>query len=120
MPDAALGGHEVLFDPGQVELSRGAESRLRHLAREVRERDDVEILVRGHSDEVEQDGFELSEARARVVRAFLAEQGVSPRRIAWVGFGAALPVASNETAVGRQRNRRVEVVLREPQPGPYS
>lgn len=109
-----FGVQEVLFDPGSAKLSRGAESRLRYLAQEVRERDDVEILVRGHSDGSERNGFDLSEKRARVARAFLAEQGVPPRRIAWVGFGDAQPVASNETAVGRQRNRRVEVVLRAP------
>ena len=47
------------------------------------------------------------------MRAFLTEEGVAPRRIAWVGFGDAQPVASIRTAEGRQRNRRVEVVLRE-------
>jgi OOP family OmpA-OmpF porin len=118
--EPALGVPEVLFDPGSATLTRGAEARLRYLARQVRERDDVEILLRGHSDERERDGFDLSEARARAVRAFLTEEGVAVRRIAWVGFGDAQPVASNETAAGRQRNRRVEIVLRAPDPGPYS
>lgn len=111
---------EVLFDPGSSTLSTGAEARLRHLARQVRDRDDVELLLRGHSDDLERGGFELSEARARAVRRFLNEEGVSVRRIAWVGFGDAQPVASNETAVGRQRNRRVEVVLRAPEADPYA
>lgn len=119
-PDPALGVPEVLFDPGSATLTRGAEARLRYLARQVRDRDDVELLLRGHSDQRETDGFELSELRARAVRAFLAEEGVSVRRIAWVGLGDAQPVASNETAAGRQRNRRVEVVLRAPDRDPYS
>ncbi|MGH0030033.1 MAG: OmpA family protein [Myxococcota bacterium] len=113
---------EVLFDPGSATLTRGAQARLRLLARAVRDYEGpIEVLLRGHSDEIEQGGFDLSEARARAVRAFLAEEGVSVRRISWVGFGSAQPVASNDTAVGRQRNRRVEIVLREPDPGlePY-
>jgi OOP family OmpA-OmpF porin len=116
----AYAAPEVLFDPGSATLSRGAEARLRDLAQRLRGRGDVEVLLRGHSDELERDGFELSEARARAVRAFLTEQGLSVRRIAWVGFGDAQPIASNETAVGRQRNRRVEIVLREPDVDPYS
>lgn len=107
---------DVLFDPDSAALSRGAKSRLRWLADRVREDSDVELLLRGHSDGVEGDAerFELSEQRARAVRAYLKREGVPARRIAWVGFGSAQPVASNGTPEGRQRNRRVEIVLREP------
>ena len=111
---------EVLFDPGSAELSRGAKSRLRRIVDWVRRDADVELLLLGHSDGSGEEGFALSEQRARSVRAYLAEEGVAPRRIAWVGFGDAQPVASARTAEGRQRNRRVEIVLRERDAGPYS
>ena len=107
---------DVLFDPDSAALSRGAKSRLRWLADRLREDSDVELLLRGHSDALEGDAkrFELSEQRARSVRAYLKEEGLPARRIAWVGFGSAQPVASNRTPEGRQRNRRVEIVMREP------
>jgi outer membrane protein OmpA-like peptidoglycan-associated protein len=53
----------------------------------------------------------LSERRANAVRAFLVQQGVSPANITASGLGKAQPVASNDTAAGRQRNRRVEMVV---------
>ncbi len=117
-PDATIGlaPPDVLFDAGSAELSRGAKSHLRRVADRVRADDDIELLLRGHTDASGEEAFALSELRARNVRAFLTEEGVSARRIAWVGFGDAQPVASIRTAEGRQRNRRVEVVLRERDP----
>jgi len=115
-PDAVAIGRappDVLFDAGSVELSPGAKSGLRRVADRLRADDDLELLLRGHTDGSGQESFDLSELRARKVRALLALEGVPLRRIAWVGFGDAQPVASAGTAEGRQRNRRVEVVLRE-------
>jgi len=54
---------------------------------------------------------QLSERRADSVRDFLAEQGVAGSSISARGFGKSQPVASNDTAEGRQRNRRVELVV---------
>ena len=53
----------------------------------------------------------LSERRAEAVRNVLAGQGIDPRRLMIRGYGVEYPVASNETAEGRQRNRRVEVII---------
>jgi outer membrane protein OmpA-like peptidoglycan-associated protein len=117
-PDTTIGlaPPDVLFDPGSAELTPGAKSHLRRVADRVRADDDLELLLRGHTDASGEESFALSELRARNVRAFLTEEGVARRRIAWVGFGDAQPVASIRTAAGRQRNRRVEVVLRERDP----
>jgi outer membrane protein OmpA-like peptidoglycan-associated protein len=106
---------DVLFDPGSTAISKGAQSRLQRLADSVRERTDLEVLLRGHSDvsASEKDAFAISEKRAQEVRSFLAEEGVPWRRMRIVGLGAARPVATNESASGRQRNRRVEIVVRE-------
>lgn len=111
---------DVLFDAGSSQLSPGARSHLRRVADRVRERSDLELLLRGHTDGSGAEDFDLSEQRARSVRSFLAAEGVPPRRIAWVGFGDAQPVASTRSPEGRQRNRRVEIVLREHEDAPYS
>jgi hypothetical protein len=71
------------------------------------------MQIEGHTDSVGSDGFNvrLSEQRADSVRDFLAEQGVSLSSITAQGFGKAEPVATNDTPEGRQRNRRVEIVV---------
>jgi outer membrane protein OmpA-like peptidoglycan-associated protein len=71
------------------------------------------MQIEGHTDSVGADDFNqrLSEQRAGTVRDFLLEQGVVPSSITAQGFGKTQPVASNDTAEGRQRNRRVEIVV---------
>jgi OmpA family len=71
------------------------------------------MQIEGHTDSVGGDAFNvhLSEQRANSVRDFLGEQGVSLSSITAQGFGKAEPVAANDTAEGRQRNRRVEIVV---------
>ncbi len=53
----------------------------------------------------------LSEQRAAAVRDYLVQQGLSMNSVTAKGFGKTQPVASNETAAGRQQNRRVELVV---------
>jgi outer membrane protein OmpA-like peptidoglycan-associated protein len=71
------------------------------------------MQIEGHTDSVGGDDFnqQLSERRADSVRDFLAEQGVPGTSITARGLGKTQPVASNDTAEGRQRNRRVELVV---------
>ena len=94
---------DVLFDPGSSVLSRGAKSRLQRFADVAKQRSDLEIVLRGHTDgsKTESDAFTLSEQRAYVVRSFLVEEGVPWQRVRIVGFGAARPVATSDTAAGR-------------------
>jgi outer membrane protein OmpA-like peptidoglycan-associated protein len=111
---------DVMFEAGSAELTRDAQVDLRWLAVELRGDADLALLLRGHSDGSGGEGFDLSDARARSVRDFLSGQGVAPRRIAWVGLGDSRPVAAADSADGRRRNRRVEIVVREREPDPYS
>lgn len=71
------------------------------------------IDVLGHTDSVGSAAFnqQLSERRAESVAAILRQQGVQPQRIATRGFGLTQPVADNATPEGRQRNRRVEIMV---------
>lgn len=71
------------------------------------------VLVEGHTDATgpEETNLALSRARAQAVRAILVQQGVEGSRIEALGMGEAEPVATNESADGRSRNRRVEIHL---------
>jgi outer membrane protein OmpA-like peptidoglycan-associated protein len=73
----------------------------------------LKLEVEGHTDSVGSDDFNqrLSEQRADAVRNYLVVQGVSSDSITGHGFGKMQPVASNDTAAGRQLNRRVELVV---------
>lgn len=71
------------------------------------------IRVEGHTDIVGTAAYNqnLSERRARSVVRALVSRGVAPERLAWAGFGFTRPIATNETALGRAKNRRVEFVI---------
>jgi outer membrane protein OmpA-like peptidoglycan-associated protein len=104
---------DVLFDTGSYTLKPGAREKLAKISGIVLAHPGLTLQIEGHTDSVGGDDFnqQLSERRADSVRDFLAEQGVVPSSITARGFGKMQPVASNDTAEGRQRNRRVELVV---------
>src|SRR5580700_8414840 len=104
---------DVLFDTGSYTLKPGAREKLAKISGIVLAHPGLSLQIEGHTDSVGGDDFnqQLSERRADSVRDFLAEEGVPPSSIAARGFGRTQPVASNDTPEGRQRNRRVELVV---------
>ena len=109
---------QVLFDSGKAELRRGAYPVLDKVAQVLNEVPDQPLGVEGHTDNVpiKHSGWEsnkaLSLARASAVVSYLVEHhGISASRITAVGYGEEKPIAPNDTARGRQRNRRVEIVI---------
>ncbi|HUE55911.1 MAG TPA: OmpA family protein [Candidatus Udaeobacter sp.] len=104
---------DVLFDTGSYTLKPGAREKLAKISGIVLAHPGLSLQIEGHTDSVGTDEFnqQLSERRADSVRDFLAEQGVPASSITARGFGKTQPVAANETAEGRQRNRRVELVV---------
>ncbi|MFU8822592.1 MAG: OmpA family protein, partial [Gammaproteobacteria bacterium] len=74
---------------------------------------DRTVLIEGHTDSVgsEESNQFLSQRRAESVRSYLVNRGVQAHRITTAGLGEGSPVASNDTATGRQQNRRVEVII---------
>src|SRR5712691_4893005 len=104
---------DVLFDTGSYTLKPGAREKLAKISGIVLAHPGLSLQIEGHTDSVGGDDFnqQLSERRADSVRDFLAEQGVPASSITARGFGKMQPVASNDTAEGRQRNRRVELVV---------
>lgn len=73
------------------------------------------LALRGHADSIGNyvANWKLSEKRAVAVKAYLVAQGVKEERIVTTPYGSTLPVADNKTPQGRQKNRRVEVKLKE-------
>ena len=104
---------DVLFDTGSSTLKTGAREKLAKISGILLAHPGLTLQVEGHTDSVGSDDFnqQLSERRADSVRDFLAEQGVPPSAMTAHGFGKTQPVATNDTAEGRQRNRRVELVV---------
>jgi outer membrane protein OmpA-like peptidoglycan-associated protein len=104
---------DVLFDTGSYTLKPGAREKLAKISGILLAHPGLTLQIEGHTDSVGSDDFnqQLSERRADSVRDFLAEQGVASSSITAKGFGKTQPVASNDTAEGRQRNRRVELVV---------
>jgi len=104
---------DVLFKSGSFELLTPARERLAKVSGIVLAYPSLHLAVEGHTDSVGTDEYnrQLSERRAEAVRDYLVQQGISADAIVASGFGKSEPVASNDTAEGRQQNRRVELVL---------
>lgn len=104
---------DVLFDTGQAALKPGAAQTMDRLAQFMRDYPERSVRIEGYTDSVgsETVNQRLSEQRADAVRSALIERGLPSERIATVGYGESLPVASNDTSGGRQLNRRVEIVV---------
>jgi outer membrane protein OmpA-like peptidoglycan-associated protein len=104
---------DVLFDTAQATLRPGAREKLAKVAGIVLAHPDLHLDIEGHTDSVGDDAYNqrLSERRAASVSEFLIKQGVQASAITSKGFGETSPVASNDTAAGRQQNRRVELVV---------
>jgi outer membrane protein OmpA-like peptidoglycan-associated protein len=109
---------DVLFEVDRSELKPGAQAELARVADFLRANPDREILIEGHADSTGTSTYnmDLSQARADAVSSVLARNGVEPSRIQTRGFGETRPIAPNETAAGRQQNRRVDIVVLNPLP----
>ncbi|GHD52020.1 Outer membrane protein OmpA [Marinobacter persicus] len=103
----------ITFDTDQSSIRPGFVDTLESVALVLEEFDKTTIQIEGHTDSTGSDSYNqlLSERRASSVRDFLLNRGIEPRRTRAVGYGERYPVASNETASGREQNRRVELTL---------
>jgi chemotaxis protein MotB len=107
----------VLFPSASAELSDAGKATLTKVGKVLQELGKRRILVAGHTDNVPIDKPEyknnwyLSSARAVSVVEFLVSTGIKPQRLAAAGYADMDPVASNKTKRGRQKNRRIELIL---------
>lgn len=110
---------DILFPSGQKRLKKGGREALVEVAQVLKEAaSDREFLVAGHTDNVPvgrrsrfRSNWELSTARATEVVALLVEQGVPPESLAAAGYGEYDPIADNSTEEGKEKNRRLEIIL---------
>jgi outer membrane protein OmpA-like peptidoglycan-associated protein len=104
---------DVLFDFGKYTLKPAAREKLAKISGIVLAHPGLTLQIEGYTDSVGSDEVnqQLSERRADTVRDFLIEQGVAGSAVTAQGFGKANPVASNDTPDGRQKNRRVQLVV---------
>ncbi|HSY59523.1 MAG TPA: OmpA family protein, partial [Terriglobales bacterium] len=104
---------DVLFDFGKFDLKESAREALAKMTGIVIAHPGLKLAVEGYTDSIGSDTFNLtlSQNRADTVRAYLVNQGLDPNTITATGYGKSNPVASNDTAEGRQQNRRVEIII---------
>lgn len=104
---------DVLFDTDKATLRPLAREKLAKVAGIVSGHPSLRLDVEGHTDSVGTDEYnqKLSERRGEAVREYLTGAGMAATSVSSKGFGEAMPVASNDTAQGRQQNRRVELVI---------
>ena len=102
---------DVLFDFDKAVLKNEGKSKLDDLATKVKAINLEVVIAIGHTDSIGSDAYnqKLSVRRSESVKAYLVSKGVEPNRIYTEGKGEKQPVASNKTADGRQKNRRVEI-----------
>jgi len=104
---------DVLFDTAKFSLRPEAREKLAKVAGIVSGHPGLRLDVEGHTDNVGGDDYnqQLSEQRGSAVRDYLTQQGMPQTSVTTKGLGKTQPVASNDTAAGRQQNRRVELVI---------
>jgi outer membrane protein OmpA-like peptidoglycan-associated protein len=104
----------ITFETGRSTIKDESHAVLNQVALQILQHPDVrKVRVEGHTDSIgnEDDNLYLSQDRADSVRRYLISRGVSKDRVVATGFGETRPIATNDTAAGRARNRRVEFVI---------
>jgi outer membrane protein OmpA-like peptidoglycan-associated protein len=104
---------DVLFDSAKFTLRPAAREKLAKISGIVLAYPTLALSIEGNTDSVGGDAYnqQLSENRAGSVRDYLATEGIPAASMTAHGFGKSQPVASNDTAAGRQQNRRVELIV---------
>ena len=104
---------DLLFDVGKSTLKPGAITDIDEIATFMLKHPDRSVVIEGHTDDTgdEDSNRELSLSRANAIGGALEARGVDFARIETSGLGEEVPVAANDTAVGRQLNRRVEIIF---------
>jgi outer membrane protein OmpA-like peptidoglycan-associated protein len=107
---------DVLFTTGRADLKAGATDNLNKLVAFLDKYPDRSIAIQGYTDSMGSEDYNqgLSERRADSVKSYLTGQGIGSTRITASGKGRSDPVADNDSAAGRQQNRRVEVIISNP------
>jgi outer membrane protein OmpA-like peptidoglycan-associated protein len=108
---------DISFDTGRADIKPDLRSVLDSFANGLRDDPTTRIRIIGHTDSTGSDAINdpLSLQRARSVKNYLADRGIADSRIEAEGRGEHEPIADNSSDAGRAKNRRVEILLREPE-----
>jgi outer membrane protein OmpA-like peptidoglycan-associated protein len=101
------------FDHDNIQIKDESLKKLKLLVEYLKENPSLILTINGHTDSKGDKDYnrELSAKRAKTVGKFLIDNGLSPFRIAWNGYGASKPIMANKTEEGREKNRRVEFII---------
>jgi chemotaxis protein MotB len=110
---------QLLFGSGSIDVDAKGVTALQQLAKAIKDQKDINILIEGHTDNVPiskrsqymNDNWDLSVMRATSITRILTKAGVSPTQITASGRGEHLPLASNDNAQNKQKNRRTEIII---------
>ena len=108
---------DVLFATGRSDLTSGGTNTLDKLVVFLNNYPDRNVVIEGHTDDVGSHEMNqtLSQHRADSVKFYLVQQGIRHKRLAASGMGETQPITDNQSPSGRQQNRRVEVIINNPQ-----
>jgi chemotaxis protein MotB len=116
---------DILFPEGGWELNDKGRSTLSKVVPSLQDLSGKQISIEGYTDNLPIEGplrerfptnWELSAARSAQVVRFLQDQGINPGELAVVGMGQYHPIASNDTAQGRAKNRRIDILIQDANP----
>ena len=103
----------IQFKTGKADLQPASLPLVKQVASTLRAASTLSVEIQGHTDDVGNAAanVKLSKKRAETIRNVLIKAGVSPTRLVANGYGPKRPIASNKTAAGREKNRRVEFLI---------
>lgn len=110
---------QLLFGSGSIEVDKKGVTALQQLAKAIKDQKDIQIMIEGHTDNVPiskksaymQDNWDLSVMRATSITKILTGAGVTPKQITAAGKGEFSPLAANDNAQNKQKNRRTEIII---------
>lgn len=103
----------ILFDFNRATFDMSYTDELSSVLEMLHTYENMHVEIRGHTDFIGSDeyNFALSDARARAVKKYLVDRGIREHRITTRGMGKSMPIAPNDTELGRRLNRRTEVII---------
>ncbi len=110
---------QLLFGSGSIVVDKKGEGALQQLAKAIKDQKDIHVMIEGHTDNVQialktkyfEDNWDLSVLRATSITKILIKGGMSPNQITSAGKGEYSPVAPNDNAQNKQKNRRTEIIV---------
>lgn len=110
---------QLLFGSGSINIDAKGVTALQQLAKAIKDQKDIQIVIEGHTDNVPiskktqymQDNWDLSVMRATSITKILTKSGVSANQVTAAGKGEYSPLAANDNAQNKQKNRRTEIII---------